>query len=32
MMEERRLRWRIVMTARRERAKGRRVIATNREL
>lgn len=32
MIEERRVRWRIVEAARRERAKGRRVVASNREL
>lgn len=31
-MEERKLRWRMVETARRERAKGRRDVVTNREL
>lgn len=31
-VEERRVRWRIVETARRERAKGKRVVAKNREL
>lgn len=31
-MEERKLRWRMVETAKRERAKGRRDVVTNREL
>lgn len=31
-MEERRVRWRIVKAARRERAKRKRVVAKNREL
>lgn len=31
-MEERKLRWRMVETARRERTKGKRDVVTNREL
>lgn len=31
-MEERKLRWRMVETARRERAEGRRDVVTNREV
>lgn len=31
-MEERKLRWRIVKAAKKERAKGRKVVLTNREL
>lgn len=31
-MKERKLRWRIVKAAKKERAKGRKVILTNREL
>lgn len=31
-MEKRKLRWRIVKAAKKERAKGRKVVLTNREL
>lgn len=31
-MEERKLRWRIVKAAKKKRAKGRKVVLTNREL